>query len=79
MRVLNNSRQVSSQLERLNVGRVWEDDGSVGVEVEDSRLNEVVSLLQSLNLPSSVGDGFQEGCVWVSNESGSVNQELSDF
>ncbi len=75
MRVPNNDVMVCNQLESLNLGRVWRDDGSVGVVCEDSRLNEVREILGDLNLPG-VGDGVQEGSIWLANESGSVNEEL---
>lgn len=79
--VPNNDERVAEQLESLNlegVVRVWFDDGNVGVVVNDDQLENVVSQLRSLNLPR-VGDGFQEGGVWVSNVSRSVNDELSEL
>lgn len=75
MRVPNNDVLVSNQLESLNLGKVWRDDGNVGLVVSDNRVDEVREVLSNLNLPR-VGDGVQEGSVWLQNESGSVNDEV---
>lgn len=68
-RVPNNSGRVEQLLNSLvpdNNG-VWSDDGNVGVRVSRDRENEVLELLRNSNLPR-VGDGVQEGSVWVNGE-----------
>ncbi len=81
VRVPNNSERILRRIQNLNLDgiiRYWSDDGNIGVVVRDNELQNVVSQLQSLDLPM-VGDGVQEGSVFVSNESGSVNEELYEL
>ena len=76
--VPNNSRSQSDRLRELNIGRVWEDDGNIGVVVDRERFDEVVEMVRNLEI-LRVGDGVQEGSVWVSSTDETLNEEVSGF
>lgn len=85
MRTINNQDRISDLVNGLNLVGVEScgDDGSVCVQVNgnESRVREVSRILSENSRinRSRIGDGVQEGSLWINGVDCDLHGEVSDF
>ena len=85
-RVPNNDSKIERQINNIIQSNNWSDvnvcsdDGSVIISVNggQERVNEVSSIVHSIIGNPEVGDGVQQGSVWVNGNNG-IGGDIDDF
>lgn len=83
MKTINNQDKIAKKINNLNLEGVIAvgDDGSVCVEVKGDKAytKEVAEKIDSYQFDNQgVGDGVQEGGLWINNYEQKIHGELYD-
>lgn len=83
MKVINNQDKVAQKINELKLEGVEAvgDDGSVCIQVSgnESRVKEVASIINEKFGNLSIGDGVQEGDLFINADDCNIHEELGDL